>query len=169
MDLNETDRTYEPIDYSQWLIGLISWDSLVPLLVIGLPRLAHRFGPQNNDRAILLAITFTLTAAVMVRFYFGMRHIHQNHCGTGFKFSQRIALVLAILLLAILECVMAVLAQAPLALPDVVFLIVCSAFYLLVMAFVLYPGRRPRCDSKGNTSNRYKDWEDHPIDSNYRF
>lgn len=72
---NCTHETHEPIDYFKWLVHLITWDGLVPIILFAVPILMRRFGPQNNDRAIVLAIVLALIVGIFLRFGFG--------CGTS--------------------------------------------------------------------------------------
>ena len=117
-------ETHEPVDYTRWLVHLITWDGIVPGIMFSVPILVRRFGPQNNDRAIVLAIVLALIAGILLRFGFGMRHINENYCGTAVKMVQRTALVTMIFCLMVFEAVVAVLPQGPLVLADFTFLAV---------------------------------------------
>ena len=53
---NRQHETHEAINYAKWLVHLIAWDGIVPVVMLSVLMLVRRFGPQNNDRAITLAI-----------------------------------------------------------------------------------------------------------------
>jgi len=162
---NSGHETHEPVDYARWLVHLITWDGIVPGIMFSIPILVRRFGPQNNDRAIVMAVVLALIVGIFLRFGFGMRHINENYCGTTVKLLQRIALLIMIFLLVVFEAVLAVLPQGPLVLADFAFLAVFGAVYLPVMASVLYPGRRPLHDTEGDDPEEHEDCEQAHYDS----
>lgn len=140
-------ETHEPIDYFSWLVRLITWDGIVPIIMLSVPMLVRRFGPQNNDGASLIAVVFALIVGIFLRFSFGMRHIKENYCSTIVKCLQRIVLLVMICVLVVFESFLAVVPRGPVRPEDLMFIGGFGAIYLLVMSSVLYPGRRPLNDA----------------------
>ena len=142
IDACDKPSPLEPVNYSIWMIRLFTWDGAMPLIMLSLPGLARRFGPKNNDQFLVMAVVAALIAGILLRFTFGMRHINSNHCGPIFKTVQRIVLLLMIFVLVLIESVICVNPPGRLQQADVLFFGIAGSLYLLVMAFVLYPGRR---------------------------
>ena len=142
LDSNGQPETLQNVDYSKWFIRLLSWDGVVPLMMLSLPMLVRRFGPPNNDVFLVPAVVGALIFGILFRFSFGMRHIRLNHCSERMKLIQRVGLWTMIAVLVLVETVMCVIPPARLKQEDVFFLAFVGAIYLIVMACVLYPGRR---------------------------
>lgn len=140
----ESGTTVHPVNYSKWFLRLLTWDGIVPAIMLALPGFARRFGPQNNDRFLVMLVVAALIAGILLRFSFGMRHINANHCGPVVKQVQRIGLCLMIFMLMLVETLICVIPNpnADLKLADFVFFATVGSVYLLVMGCVLYPGRR---------------------------
>ena len=142
VDSNGHPERYQQVDYSKWILHLLTWDGLVTAMMLSLPFLVRRFGPPNNDRFLVMVVVAALIVGVLVRFSLGMRYVRSNYCREGVKLLQRAGLLSMISLLVLVETLLCVIPPAGLKGPDFVFFAVLGAAYLGVMAFVLYPGRR---------------------------
>ncbi len=134
-----------PLDWSGWLLRVLTWDGMVPvsllLLSRGLVLLA------GNQAAIIdvLCVFIPLTG-LLVRLNIGRRTIHLNDCSRGMKGVQFWFLVFGLLVLAFLECVMMLFTILPPP-PDpakgwIVFGVALGMYFPL-MIIAMYPGQQP--------------------------
>lgn len=151
LDAKGQPKSFQRVDYAKWFIHLLTWDGVVPVVMWSLPFLVRHFGPPNNDRAFVFAVVGGLIAGILLRYTFGMRHIRANYCSIRVKAFQQAGLFAMIALLVLVEsllCVMPPIPEGGLKTPDVLFFSAMFTVYLLVMACVLYPGRRTSHDDK---------------------
>lgn len=150
LDANGQPEMYQRVDYARWFIHLLTWDGVVPIVMWSLPFLMRRFGPPNNDQAFVFAVVGGLIVGILLRYAFGMRHIRSNYCSVRVKSLQRAGLFAMIGLLVLIEtllCFMPPIPPGGLNMPDLIFFSVVFTGYLLVMATILYPGRRSYHDA----------------------
>ena len=151
LDANGQPEKYHRVDYAKWFFHLFTWDGVVPLVMWSLPFLMRRFGPPNNDQALVFAVVGGLIVGILLRYTVGMRHIRSNYCSVRVKSLQQAGLFAMIALLVLIETLLCFLPPIPpggLKEPDVIFFSVVFTVYLIAMAIILYPGRRRSSDAE---------------------
>ena len=141
LNANRQPERHQSVDYSKWILRLLTWDGLAPVMMLSLPFLIRRFGPANNDRFLVMSIVAALIAGILLRFSFGMRHIRANYCRAGVKRFQQAGLLAMIAVLVLVETLLCLIPAAGFKGADLMFFSVVALGYLLVMSCVLYPSR----------------------------
>lgn len=134
------------VDYFGWLIGLVSWDGILPVCVLAIPQVALSLG-ANRSTTEVLAVTMPLLA-FFVRIPLGFRHIAANHCGPIMRCCQFVVLFLAAIYLVCIDALMLLSMEMNNGRlwanqGDVVALVLLLSVYFTAMLFALYPGRSP--------------------------
>lgn len=129
------------VDYARWLLTLVCWDGLLPLLVLASPYLLDALTPNRDAREFFEVIV--PTAACIVRLLVGIRHIRVNRTGSIVRASQYAVFVFAVLILCSIDAVVILEKGFPPPQDAIELLAVMAvaSIYLALMAFALYPGR----------------------------
>jgi hypothetical protein len=135
------------INYRAWLVRVIAWDGVLPLLLWLSPFLVRLLVPGiNKDAGVLLAVPLPI-CVFFIRIWFGARHIDANRC-EKFRVIQYYCFLFAILVLLFVDALLLALhgeldenwAAYLSLLRD---LSIPFAVYLALMAVAMYPGREP--------------------------
>jgi len=122
----------------------------MPLVVWAAPALC-RWWLDDEEMGLMFAAAIIPILALVVWYYIAIRYIERNHCGKGTQRFQRFTLRAALLYLLCLESLIITIQDLPgandLDVAAVLFLLAAYLIYLLPMAFVLYPGKRPSSES----------------------
>src|SRR6478752_8449135 len=86
----------------KWLVRVITWDSIMPLVLIGVPHAVHWMFPQAVKAIELMGILLPIVAFFM-RLFIGFRHINANQCPPRFRDFQRVILFLGISSLVLVD------------------------------------------------------------------
>ncbi len=136
-DLRLTSRSW----LHKWLITLLGYDGLLPLVVILVPALIATClgkGAVVEITAVLLPVV-----AYLWRLKRGVRHISTNSCHAAFRVVQYATLCLALMFLALVESVMMLSWTLPAQAfkqNDYIILAVLYAIYFALMALAMFPG-----------------------------
>ena len=130
------------IDYGYWIFRIITWDALLPALVILSPNVIKRCFPGNRGILEITAITLPV-GLFLVRAAIGKRQIELNRCSARFRSWQFVAFFVGILPLVMIDCLMILSHLMP---NGIVFLpplgwVVVLGIYLTAMTIAMYPGR----------------------------
>jgi len=129
------------VDFSAWLLRLVTWDGLLPLFIVLVPAAIGLLVPNNRGVMEITAVGLPI-AAFFVRFGVGFRLIQTNNCAAEIRRFQIVAFVFGMFLLVLFDSVL-ILGHL---VPNGVlfagsFLTVLGGPYLVAMAIALYPGR----------------------------
>jgi hypothetical protein len=130
------------IRFGDWLLRLITWDSLLPIVVFSIPALIHTLFPNNRGIIEITAVVLPI-AACFIRMRAGRRHIAANNCSLRFRRFQTIALIFGLVWLAVIDAVIVlsrIVPQGAIAFRLIDYAIF-AALYLPPMTFAMYPGR----------------------------
>ncbi len=134
------------VPYGSWLLSLVAWDGILPVVVLFAPRLVKTLFP-NQRQAMEITGALLPVAAFFVRFFVAKRHINSNRCTRLTRWIQLATLCVAILVLLLIDTMLILADDLPngalFATPDdVTLFVVMVVMYLSCMAFALYPGSR---------------------------
>lgn len=138
-------KTRQRVRYGQWLLNLVAWDGVMPILVLLAPAIVKPQFPNGRHVVEVMAVAVPIMA-FLVRFYIARRHINSNHCPRIVRGFQMVALCLAIFELLLIDSIIILAHEMPngalfaSSTDWIVWGIMC-AFYLTCMAFAMYPGR----------------------------
>jgi len=133
------------VDFSAWIVRLITWDGLVPVFMALAPSAVGLSIPNNRGVMEATAVALPI-AAFFVRFGVGFRLIQTNNCAAEIRRFQVVAFVFGMFLLlffdsvSILAHVMPSGALFPRWTDFLGFMIVFGSVYLVAMAISLYLG-----------------------------
>ncbi len=132
------------VDYRNWLLSVIGWDGILPLIVILVPFAIRVCLPGHADVMVLTAV-FLPIAAFLLRFGIGMHHISANACGIVFRGFQYLAFAMGVLILLCLEAIMIAMQSIPanlivLARGELQLGGLCALLYVVCMIFAWFPG-----------------------------
>jgi len=129
------------VDFSAWLLRLVTWDGLLPVFIVLVPAAIGPLVPNNRGVMEITAVALPI-AAFFVRFGVGFRLIQTNNCAAAIRRFQVVAFVFGMFLLVLFDSVLILGHLVPNgALFAGSFLIVLGGPYLVAMAIALYPGR----------------------------
>lgn len=133
-----------PIDFAGWLIRLVTWDGVLPVLILFAPSIVERLIP--NRGAIEIAAVVLPIAFFFWRIATGCRHIDANNCSPAFQKFQVWALVLAVFMLVFFDAMMILSHVMPKGAlianrGDLIIIAVMLSFYLVPISIATYPGR----------------------------
>lgn len=138
-----------PLDWSGWLLRVLTWDGLVPVAMFVSSMTVARLTQGQGDWYLALTLGLPLSA-FLVRFFMGRGAIERNHCSPVTQSFQSIVLVLGLIVIAILDSLLICLSTLPPGNPggnrDKVVILYCVVAmvylaYLACMCFAMYPGR----------------------------
>jgi hypothetical protein len=149
---NRTVNDAEPpltelrLDVKSWLLRLFTWDGVLPVCIVLIPSVIGLIIP-NRRGAIEMSSVIVPIAAFLIRFRAGKRHIESNNCGEIMKIFQLCVFSIAILALVLVDAFIMLSHVMPrrgkfVTIDDLLALLIPIAFYLSLMAFAMYPGRR---------------------------
>lgn len=131
--------------YRHWLLTLVTWDGLLPVLVLVTPAVVSFFFPNQREAREAVGILLPIVA-FLVRFCIGLRHIKTNHCNEWLRRLQVVALILGLFQLVMIDSLVLLAHEMPIAnFKDPAEFIVWGVIitiYLIPMAIALYPGRK---------------------------
>ena len=132
------------VDYKYWLLSVVGWDGVLPLIVILVPFTIRACLPGHAEVMVLTAV-FLPIAAFLLRFGIGVHQISANGCGIVFRGFQYLAFAMGVLILLCLEAIviamqfvprnLAIVAREELQLGSL-----CALLYVVCMVFAWYPG-----------------------------
>jgi hypothetical protein len=138
-----TDNVKEPVNVLRWILLLVTWDGVLPVLLAATPTLIRSLWPGNmlvRDFAVVTVVIVALGVRVVV----GLKHIRNNYCGPWTQLCQKITLSVMAFFLVVLDCLlMTIPIGRNMPQGDQIFLATSAVIYLSCMAFVLYPGAKP--------------------------
>lgn len=148
------------VHYGQWLLRLIAWDGVLPVLVMIIPWFVQLQFPNRPHALELVAIVVPITA-FFIRFFVARRHICSNHCTRIVRVIQTVALCLAILVLLMVDSLIILACEMPKGAlfatsTDRMIWAGMYAFYLTCMAIALYPGLSVELEAI--------EWDDHDFE-----
>jgi hypothetical protein len=131
---------------SKWLIRVLTWDSVMPVVLIAVPHAVHWLFPQAVKAIELLGVFLPITA-FFVRLVVGWRHINANYCSPWARGLQQGVLFVGIFSLVLVDAALILQINIPQANEKfeilMVFLAVSVFIYLPSMVIAMYPGREP--------------------------
>ena len=137
-----TDEFKEPVNILRWVLLLLTWDGILPLvmvLTLWVTRLIWPGDMMARDFAVVLIIILGLFVRVIV----GLSHIRDNDCSAFMKRWQKRVLYLMAFFLLLMDALLTEIEfNARMPKGDAIFLLVSAVIYLSCMAFVLFPGRK---------------------------
>ena len=143
------------ISFRSWLLRVVAWDGVLPLVLLGLPHGIHFLFPEAAGAIEILGVLLPI-AAFFTRLVVGFRHIRENHCPALLQQLQYVVLFLGILGLVMFDAVMILqlnLPQGAMQPGDLLVLFgIVFAIYLPCMILAMYPGREAvaRTEQVGN-------------------
>lgn len=150
--MNAESRKPRGASLVAWLLTLLTYDGLLPLLIFLVPIALNTLVPGRRGLVEIVSLVLP-SAAFCVRWYLGRRRILTNACSRRVRTFQQCVFIPGLLLLALLDCfgvlILGTMPNAPLHPKDRRAAIVLYLVYLVCMAVALYPGRvrvrrRPR-------------------------
>lgn len=148
VEASTSDSSPTRINYRAWLLRVLAWDGVLPLLLWLSPFVVRLILPGIKDEAgVLLAVPLPI-CLFFLRIWVGAKHVDANHCGPKFRVVQYYCFLFGILLLLFVDALLLAL-HGELAgnlagylelLQD---LSIPLAIYLSLMAVAMYPGREP--------------------------
>ena len=80
--LDSNDRTMPKgrIAFGSWFLTVISWDGLLPPVILIVPYLLNALFPNVRGVIEVASLLLPITA-FFIRYFVGKRHIFSNHCG----------------------------------------------------------------------------------------
>jgi hypothetical protein len=145
------ERPFELPLLTRWMIRVIAWDGILPLVIWLLPLAMSLILPPNRREWIVIPAVVLPIAAFFIRGAAGFRYIGANYCGRGLRIVQGTVFTLAIFLMVFVDCI-GMLMHAINGAPPmrslelrVAFIVFGSIFlaYLAAMTFAMYPGKPP--------------------------
>lgn len=136
------------LDVSKWVMQVLCWDGLLPVIMLLLPWVIGRLDAGANEWFEFLPILICI-AGIFVRLYSGIRIISRNDLTPGEQQGQRFFLLFGAMILAVIETSILAIATLPAAMrpqPDKKEVIILSWLYLaylICLTIAMYPGRKP--------------------------
>ncbi len=130
---------------ARWLLRVIAWDGLLPVVVWGAPWAAQWLAPGDRGLMEILGVMLPL-GALFVRYFIGARQIAANRCKPTVRRLQILALCLGIFMLVLIDSMMILSLEMPpgalfATTTDLIVWGVLYAVYILTMLVAMYPGR----------------------------
>jgi hypothetical protein len=157
--LAEAEVALGRINYLFWLWRVITWDTLIPALVMLVPVAIETLFPRP-DTPLLIAAAAIPPIALFFRMIAGGRQINLNYCSARVRLLQGIALGLGLMPILVLESMFIIFRRpVPRAGP---LLAAFFGFYFMATIIAMYPGRTPSTEAAGLSPN----YEDDPVAGN---
>ena len=130
-----------------WLMRLVAWDGIVPWMIWCFPFLIRWVFPGWRGAVELSAIILPVLG-LLIRLVIGVQAIQINYCSPTWRAAQRVALIIGLLVLGLIDGVMIISHLLPQGFPiatwnDRIVWICLGVVYLSAMLFAWYPGRAP--------------------------
>ncbi len=130
---------------AQWLLQVLAWDGLLPVVVWGGPWAVQVLAPAHRGLTEQLACLLPM-GALFVRYVIGTRQVAANRCGPAMQQFQTMALGVGIFVLVVIDTMMILSLEMP---PGALFatktdLVVwgtLSSIYVVTMSIAMFPGR----------------------------
>jgi hypothetical protein len=152
------------INYRQWAIRVITWDTALPAVIAIVPIIVGFFFPNRRGFIEIIAVILPIVA-FLLRFISGKRHIDSNGCSDFIRNIQLLVFCLGILPLVLFDCFFILFEVMPnggaLSLGDLIIFGIIFIYYLTMMTIAMYPGRTVSSDSEPEDLLAYHDtWGD---------
>jgi hypothetical protein len=138
--------SHDRLNVSNWIIRVLTWDTILPLILIAVPHTVHWLFPQAGKVIEVLGVLLPIVA-FFVRLPIGLRHIADNHCPPWLRAIQQVALFLGIFGLVIVDAALIlqikVLEENGRFAMLIIFSVVTFCLYLPCMVLAMYPGYEP--------------------------
>jgi hypothetical protein len=92
-------------NFRRWVWRVFAWDTFLPMLIIGVPRVIELVLPKNQVALIIAAVAMPI-AAFLLRLKSGHRQIAENNCSRTVCVMQRSAFYLGVVTLLFLDCML---------------------------------------------------------------
>jgi hypothetical protein len=132
------------VNFGFWLLRVITWDAILPLVVALVPTLIILIFPNRRGFIEITSVMLPV-GAFLLRAINGKRQIARNRCSQTVRAFQFCVFVVGILPLVLLDCVMILSHLMPdgaflATTTDRLVLAVLVAIYLVSMIVAMYPG-----------------------------
>jgi hypothetical protein len=136
--------TFRRINYGQWVLKLVAWDGVLPVVVLLAPFVVKLVFPNHRDVMEVTAVILPI-AAFFIRFFVAQHCISSNQCTPLVRLFQIVSLCMAILVLLLIESLMILAHEMPkgamvATTADWIVWVVLFSVYLACMSFAMYPG-----------------------------
>jgi hypothetical protein len=131
------------INVGSWLLRVLTWDTLLPTVVLVVPAVVGILFPQNEVAWATTQLVLP-TGGFILRFCAGKRHVFSNNCGPTIQRRQFFIFVIGILALVVVDALLVLSRVNPkkgLAECDRIVLVTCTVIYTFAMIIAMYPGR----------------------------
>jgi hypothetical protein len=136
------------MNVSSWILRVVAWDGILPLLVWMSPGFIKALAPKNQRESDALVVMF-LVAILFLRFRAGSIYISSNNCTPGIRKLQFVIFCIAISWLLLVDLIMILMNMGPPPPvrdpnePLAIFLILLGFYlaYFMLMLFAMYPGQ----------------------------
>jgi hypothetical protein len=148
------------VNYRFWLLRVITWDAILPVVVAVVPAVIIFFFPNRRGFIEITSVTLPV-GAFLLRSITGKRQIARNRCSQAVRTFQFCVFVIGILPLVLVDCFMVLSHLMPdgalfATKTDRLVLAVLAAIYLVCMVVAMYPG--------SDTTEETETWSDeYPI------
>lgn len=132
------------IDFASWLIRLVTWDGVLPFLILIVPSCIEQVFP--NRGAIEIAAVVVPISFFFWRIATGCRHIDANNCSPALRRRQVCALILAVFILVFFDALMIlshIMPKGAFAVnrEDLIIIAALASIYVVPISLATYPGR----------------------------
>jgi hypothetical protein len=132
------------VNYGFWLLRVITWDTILPVVVALVPAAIIFLFPNRRGFVEIISVTLPV-GAFLLRVINGKRQITTNRCSEAVRTFQFCVFVFGILPLVLVECFMVLSHLMPdgalfATKTDRMILAVLAAIYLACMVVAMYPG-----------------------------
>ncbi len=150
--MSQDERSLEGVDYRRWLWRVVSWDTLLPALIVLIPTVIEALFPKSPDLIVMLAALLPMIT-FLIRFRAGKRQIAMNRCSLLVRRFQFFVFCIGIVALIFVDCLLiasqampagALFADAS----DWMNWAILIGIYFGSMTVAMYPGRALSPDPK---------------------
>jgi hypothetical protein len=132
------------VNYCVWLLRVLAWDTLLPLIVAFVPYAIHLLLPKQRGILEVVAVTLPILA-FFLRIRAGKPQIATNQCSERARAVQFGVFLLGVLPLVLVDCFMILSHLMPqgslfATKTDLFIWATIALFYLTCMAIAMYPG-----------------------------
>jgi hypothetical protein len=145
------------INYISWLLRVVAWDGILPLVVWVAPYVLKVIVP-NREEPRMLAVILTAICVFLLRWVMGVRHIEANRCSPAARQIQYFCFFAGLVVMLLTDAFALAMHDMLQPVDMIGMLIVLSlpfSIYLTLMTAAMYPGREPA----GPPAQRIGNWE----------
>lgn len=129
------------VDYWLWFYRLISWDSLLPVVIVSIPMVLRVLFPNRRGIVEIIGVVLPIIA-FFIRYTTGVKHIQSNSCPVWMQRMQYCVFCISIFVLVLFDSFVILLnAIQNFSEEDELVLAVFTVIYFSLMALAMYPGR----------------------------